>query len=341
MRNTLQAHRHSQIARTFKNIKETKRIVERLRLASIEVIPYKGLLMLQNYYNHRQLRESADIDLLIMKKDLPVLVEVLSSDGYRIKDIDPERTHVGGEKSLLTQLSDSAYYNELTLIGRGIAVDVHWEMSRNLYQSTYPVEGLILRSRIGHFYHSSIRLPSNEDQFAMMVHHHGSKEKWQRLKYLVDLHFALLALKEKIDEERTIKLLEQYGLVNALQMGLHVLDAVGLGHPRSEQVNAVYTMNLRPSKSKLSTFVRIVKASWEHAEDWYGMGGSKRALIRYHRMLLYHSGNTFSKRIYIKKLLEAYLTPNDYETPRLITFPKRFRTLNLISKIVTYLFSRT
>jgi len=75
---------HSITLQNFEIAKETERIVQKLAIAGITAIPYKGVAYSKQFYGDISMRESSDIDLAIDASDLLAIKPLLEEDGYAI-----------------------------------------------------------------------------------------------------------------------------------------------------------------------------------------------------------------------------------------------------------------
>jgi hypothetical protein len=63
---------------------EFQLIISLLNKNHISLLPYKGLLFQQRLFSNTLLRESRDMDLLVLPKDVPIVIELLCKNGWKM-----------------------------------------------------------------------------------------------------------------------------------------------------------------------------------------------------------------------------------------------------------------
>jgi hypothetical protein len=122
-----------QAARNALLLTELDGLVELLEARGLGVIVLKGAALAEAVYGNAALRPMTDLDLLIRREDLPMIVDLLAQEGYQLDaTLD---THDG---------MSTAYENELILKKPGLTslmVELHWTLLNSpYYQERLPVE---------------------------------------------------------------------------------------------------------------------------------------------------------------------------------------------------------
>lgn len=138
-------------------------IVTALEEGGISALPYKGPSLAEDVYGDLALREFGDLDILLRPHDVLRARTLLQARGY-VSEYD------------LAQDSEDAYLrshlNYHLVLFRdvdNVMVELHWKTDAD-----FPVEPSLVR----HF--------SNEELLLVLLVH-GSKHRWERLAWLVDI----------------------------------------------------------------------------------------------------------------------------------------------------------
>lgn len=173
--------REAFLRRALVNFLFTSELVGLLRLlegAGIPAIPFKGAALAQEVYGSFGLREFADLDFLLPRRDALRARDLLLARGYR-----PERELSPPE--LRAQLED---YGDLKLADgeRGIAVELHWEVAPRYFSFALDHAALRRRLRRVSLAGTPARALSPEDLLLVLAVH-GAKHCWDRLGWIVDV----------------------------------------------------------------------------------------------------------------------------------------------------------
>jgi hypothetical protein len=158
--------------------RELIRVVEALRLAGVEVLPYKGLALAETMYGDMALRQAGDIDVLIQVNDLSQARTTLKELGYE-------------SKTSLTVPEEAAYlrsgyeYSFDSALGRNL-LEIQWAIQPRFYAVDYEMEQVFQRAGTVEVAGHSMKTPSPEDQF-LILSLHAAKHVWGRLIWLCDI----------------------------------------------------------------------------------------------------------------------------------------------------------
>lgn len=280
---------------------ELTHVLELLRRKGISVSPYKGIFFLENLYDGKQLREIGDLDILVHPSDAKNALKLLSEDGYfwadgvRLSDFSDEGI------DFLLQFPPK----EVGLDKGLIHIDFQWGIAEQYIDLPYDFTQLLENNSV-----------SAEKILFMILIHHGKRDCWLRLKYIVDFYMFLSKYQMQIDWRQINKHLKQYKLQKSTEIGFSLVDLLfegkGVRNEKAEQLIINY---------------------WEKAEIWKSL----RNKIRYNQIFFSMQDASFSKFQYIKRYFKANSYPNPVENKRIITFPHNYPFLNLSSKILSML----
>ncbi|RYC71321.1 nucleotidyltransferase domain-containing protein [Spirosoma sordidisoli] len=188
-------------------LQEYHRLTALLDKQAIEHIPFKGIYLAEHSYPERGLRPIGDMDILVDKKDVQRVIDILSPDGYRIGDKHkPYLEHPAGV--IWDELSEISLFKPYFDTSR-FDIDLHWRVNSLLRE-------------IGEFEVSDFRSTPDliiENQVILLVLHHGVNNSWERIGYINDLYFLLH--RQDLNWEWLLKTLEQRQLERIFFTGLH------------------------------------------------------------------------------------------------------------------------
>jgi hypothetical protein len=158
--------------------RELIRIVDRLSVLGIEVMPYKGLALAELIYGDIALRQAGDMDLLIRPQDLPRIRDVARELGYT--------PHLS-----LTPAEERSYLKfgyEYAFDGAAgpNLLEVQWAIQPYFYAIDFDMDGLFQRATTVKVAGHPMKTPSSED-LLLVLSAHASKHVWGRLVWLCDI----------------------------------------------------------------------------------------------------------------------------------------------------------
>lgn len=158
--------------------RELIRIVEALEDQKIEVLPYKGLALAETLYGDIALRQSGDIDLLILPQSLPEIREILGSLGYI--------AHAPCSSQHEREFIRSGY--ELSFDGPAgpNLLEVQWAIQPRFYGVEFGIDRVFNRAISVSVAGRKIKTPCLEDLF-IVLSLHAAKHVWARLIWICDL----------------------------------------------------------------------------------------------------------------------------------------------------------
>lgn len=301
---------------------EIQRLFELFQSKNIRAIPYKGNLFSRLVYKNKQIREFSDIDILFHPEDAENALISLIKDGYNVAPISGMSKH-----KEISEIFDATFTYELPMLKEGLHLDFHWGLHYSFLPYKIDPKDIFKELQTDQDFDSSIKIPTREEIFLLMINHHGGKESWLRIKNLVDLIVFLKNL--AFDHQKAIELCQNARLLTTLKNGLWIISnflEVPLP-PIFAKIIEHYT----PKNIKQTIDF------WEKANHW----GSLQPRIKFEKILIKQQDEPFSKLSYFRSVYKAYSVPEPYEIKRIVTFPKHWYFLNFLSKIVTYLVRKT
>jgi len=177
----------------------------------IPYIPYKGPTLAVLVYGDFSLRQCDDLDILVHKRDVFKIKELLTSGGYRPEFDLP----ASQEQAYIESNCEYNFYSET----KRIHLEIHWDFLPNYFAFPFDLEAswgrLIPVPIIGKTFFTF----SKEDLLLSLCTHYGFKHQWERLGWICD--FARLA--EGLPEtvwDQTLNRAKRMGIERGLFVGL-------------------------------------------------------------------------------------------------------------------------
>jgi len=188
-------------------------VLKGLNHSGIPVMPLKGPLLSLALYEDAGLRQSKDLDILVLQKEIPQTQECLEKMGWRL----------GAEYFSLSPRQWEATIRHEPHIGyvhpqQGCQLELHW---CNLWYSPQGTEQHWARSRTSELSGSSYRAMSHAD-LAMYLCSHGGGHRWFRAKWLGDL--ARMHCNGQVDWPEMLAYARTVGQERPVLLGLQLLS---------------------------------------------------------------------------------------------------------------------
>ncbi|HXT64661.1 MAG TPA: nucleotidyltransferase family protein [Pyrinomonadaceae bacterium] len=163
-------------ARNLIFVDELTALLERFAAAGIEAIVFKGPALAVLAYGDLNLRRFVDLDLIVRRAEMARAIEVLARSGYV-----SSRDLTGEQQAVLLRTQHNLQFTR----GR-VIVELHWQVSSELFASTVTAEELWNNLTTVELNHRPVKTLAAEDLlFALCVH--GSRHVWQRLAWICDI----------------------------------------------------------------------------------------------------------------------------------------------------------
>lgn len=159
---------------------ELLKILKLLEFEGITAIPYKGPIMAVNLYGDLSLREFADLDIFIDKKDVINVKEILVSMGYETK-------LMLDKKKELSYLKSQREY-QFTNKENGISVEIQWNLAD--ISLSFPQEPVFtmdqFKTGLTKINNHEISSFSDED-LLLILSLHTVTHLWSKLSWVCDI----------------------------------------------------------------------------------------------------------------------------------------------------------
>lgn len=315
----------------FYNLKcthELTRILEIFAQKNIKVLPTKGNIFIQEFYDNQQLREVGDIDLLFHPDCIRQGFEVLLNEGYCFSELDSSITTRKSDVLIEGMLSAFGQ-NELTMKKDNFTIDVHWGLNYGYLPYRVDYLAFFENARPKDFYGKKLILPDTESMFWHLILHHGGKENWFKIKHLIDLMAFVNTYQNTLDWHSILNKAKTFKLYNLTLIGFWLIEKYFVFVSPLEIQG-----HLKVFKNKN---IELIIDYWDYAKPW----DEPIARLKYERALINNQDPGFSKISYMNDFIKAFSKPYPIEHKRFINFSEKYPKLNFLSKVVSYLIKRT
>ena len=159
---------------------ELFKIIELLESETIKAIPYKGPVLAASIYGNLSLREFADLDIFVDKKDVFKVKEILVSEGYEPKlKLNKEREL----QYLKIQREYQFIHKE-----KGLSVEIQWNLpDLSLSFPTEPVFNMDqITTKLTKINNNKLSVFSDED-LLIILSLHTVTHLWGKLSWICDI----------------------------------------------------------------------------------------------------------------------------------------------------------
>jgi hypothetical protein len=164
--------------RALRQTGQLLRILEILRLAGVNVMPYKGPAWAERLYGDVTLRSWADLDLLVTYEQVPRAREALLADGF--VDAGAYNTRmVGKRRGVWDQIALSAAQ-------QGVHVELHWEVALGMSARSLKPETLFERATTLNLLGQDVPTLSPAD-FILVNCLNGARDRWNSVERILGL----------------------------------------------------------------------------------------------------------------------------------------------------------
>lgn len=193
---------------------ELCRILDDFDRHGIDSVPYKGPALASLVYNDISLEQFVDLDILVRKQDFAHASDRLIAQGY-----DPNFKISEADEQAFLRLSYVQLFRRAR--DRGL-VELHWQIAPRFFVQPLLDDAFWKRLRKVNLTGKSVWAPSSEDLLVMLCIH-GSKDLWERLKWISGLA-EFLATNPDIAWTAVIERAESLGVKRMVLLSLHLAN---------------------------------------------------------------------------------------------------------------------
>jgi hypothetical protein len=192
--------------------RELIRVLNCLNGLEIEALPYKGVVLAENYYGDMALRQCGDLDLFVRVRDVGRVKRVVRELGFTARVEIPERAESDYIRSGYECSFDSPAGKNL--------LEVQWALEPRYYAVDFDMEGLFARAVEGSFVGRRVKTLSAEDLLLVLAIH-AAKHVWGRVIWLCDVERILV---KPLNWERVRKCAGELGVERILHVTLALVE---------------------------------------------------------------------------------------------------------------------
>jgi hypothetical protein len=210
---------------------ELLKLLDLFRDRGIRALPLKGPILAAAAYGNLSLRQFCDLDILVPKGDMLKAKEVLMSRGYHPKlDLT-----AGEEAAYLESHHDYKFIRSKD----GVAVEIQWGVTQWSFAFPFDFEDAWKYRQVISLAGASV-LNIAPEILLLMLCVHGTKHRWEQVKWICDIAEMVDTSREKLDWDRLMDQARTLGGERMLLLGLflaHDLLRAELPEETSERIH--------------------------------------------------------------------------------------------------------
>lgn len=222
----LQSYFHQNTTHNFRLTRELLKLVAFLHERDIAVAPLKGPALAAAAYGNLSLRQFADLDILVHKRDILKVKELLLDHGYRLQvplTKDQEAAH----------LQDDSVYDLVRNDGQ-VPLEIHWGITAPCIP--FPLDLDRLDGRLQTIDLAGAAMPNiAAEETLIILCVHGTKHIWGRLAWICDVA-ELLRSHPDLDWKRVLDQAQVLRVRRMVALGLLLAQDVLSAHLPPEVV---------------------------------------------------------------------------------------------------------
>lgn len=221
-------------ARVFETLEQRSQLVARrnlrllgavaslsstLRDEGIRAIPYRGPVIASHLYGDVGRREFRDVDLLVDRSDIPAIKSILEELGFEPVYVDDSVTELTPTQEWAYRRVEREYtfYRERD----DLEVELHWRVLSRHFPTAFGLETVWDRRSTTTVAGTEIPVFAPEDR-VLTCCIHGSRHRWERLHWSVDVAIALET--QSVDWDVILERARRHNCNRLLLLGLAVTD---------------------------------------------------------------------------------------------------------------------
>ncbi|AFZ34358.1 hypothetical protein Sta7437_0767 [Stanieria cyanosphaera PCC 7437] len=242
---SLEQYFQAHVRRNLLLTAELLKILDIFKNNNIQAIPFKGPTLANYAYKNLTLRQFCDLDLLVRERDVPKIINLLTSLGYELPSpiAEIEQKPYLQYKNFLESKEIQRKYDFIHS-QKQIAIDLQWSITEKRLNDFFKLdlEYLINNSQLTSLGGAKVAQFSLEDLLLYLCFH-GSKHCWSELKWVCDVA-ELINNNPEIDWQKVEAQAQKIDCEKILELGLWLAyDLLQANIPKS--IIASLEKNLR------------------------------------------------------------------------------------------------
>jgi len=257
LRNHYQAH----VQRSSVLTAELLELLDLFEAHGIDAVPFKGPVVAAAVYRNLSLRPCGDLDVLVHKEDIPRAGELLVAHGYQ--SAGARFDHLEHDHDEVAYLDASHYL--FIQPEHEICIDLQWRVADRYFSFSLDDDGLWKRRVSVSVAGKTVRTFAPAD-LLLLVCVHGSKHRWEALKWICDVAELVGVYRKAIDWRDLQREASRLGVEQMLRLGLFLAhDFFGTVLP--EEISTKVRTDSRSQAMALEIRRRLFDRGYEPSGD--------------------------------------------------------------------------
>jgi len=236
----LQSNFLANVQNSFFLTAELLKLLALFETHSISAVPFKGPTLAASVYGNLSLRQFGDLDILVHKEDIARAARLLVSQGYRSSAEDSDGFELDGDDEDVAYLEPKYYV--FVHPNRGVRVDLQWRITERYFSFSLHKDPLWERLVRVSVAGEPVRTFAPMDLLLTLCVH-GSKHRWEKLKWMCDIAEVINTYKEEIEWGKIQREAYKRGIERMLGLGLFLAQEF-LGTALPEEISKKVQGNL-------------------------------------------------------------------------------------------------
>lgn len=274
----------------------------------INAITFKGPALAHQLYGDGLSRFSRDLDFLVKKEDMARTLDVLEKNGYTFQKkkqsakIENAYLEYNGQYLLFSPEHKIAVEPHITFGPSNIPIHVNYNSLFN-YQQTISIKN------------NQIPIFQEEIVFLILCYH-GTKEKWHRIKWIIDISYFLNKY-PNVNWDFILEEAQKWGILRSIHLALYLSKKIfnsTIPSSISDRIKMDSSLNYLVSKVN---------------DDFENLNGTKSSIFNYSHFIFLSREKNIDKITY---LFRSFFTPRDIHY-NIVDLPNQFFFLYYIIKV--------
>jgi len=287
----------------LRTIAEFTRVKKILDEAGIEVVPFKGFWLAQEFYGDLSLREAGDLDLYFNVRDFDRLVTLLIENGYKA-ETSSSPAFIKKMKKISAEFNFERYESGEKVLH----AEFHWRLGSGFHGLDITLDELTPHITTGLIDGRSYPVFTPSANLLLALMHHGGKDPLIRLKYFIDMAM-LLRKPDETDPEWVRRMSKKFRMERLLGVTMILTEQItGINVPAILKGGSAADYRIAGER------MRMIETS---PERWSAVGSELSNLVfhlrtrsncKFKSILVWHSIKSFAVRFFApRELLRGYL----------------------------------
>jgi hypothetical protein len=214
-------------ARALARARQLAELASVLARDEVRALAFKGPTLSLAAYGNVGVRESVDLDIVVLPRDLDRARDTLRAAGY----VSRTRMSPAQERTLQRSFGHFTYVRE----GTPASGELHWRFAAPRYPWSLPPEQVLSRSRSIVIAGAQVAVAEPTDELLLQAMH-GVRHQWECLEWLVA--FERLMRVATVDQRTLVERARANGSRRALAVSVRLANDL-LGAPLSPRLDAI------------------------------------------------------------------------------------------------------